>query len=409
MKLIVRRDSIYYSLFYLLMLSLYFGRFNLDLGFSLKPFMIIMVLITLFSLKYINFNKLFNFEINLVIFIIIHSMTALNFKYPSYSIRFIILYIIIFVFYFSTRSLLEKIDVYSIEKVISRTGFIAIVSSLIYYILGILASGMNYFGNKLNYYGLMIDRSTPRLTGTASSDPNIFVFYVTLYFFYTLSHLDTKLNKIGFLLVTSTIILTFSRGAYLALGFGLITAFLLSNGLKIKIKGIIVSSILITFLTFFGDYLKVNPIKFIIDRFSSFATDGGSGRLAIWANAIDTFNDNPILGIGINSVREYNFEYYNRGVYLHNSLLEVLVETGIVGSIIYALFLILLFINAIKLYMRNKKTLFILLTLLSMFIQMNSLSILYNEVFYILILLLYRYSIEFPESRLVRTKIKIEQ
>ncbi len=345
----------YYNLFWLLTFSLYIGRFNIDIGFSLKPYMLVISLIFLLTLKKISIHKMLSFELFMVIFILMHSMTAANFNYPNMSIRFIVLYLIIFIFYFSGRFLTTKLEIKQIERVISITGIIGVIISLAYYSMGLLASGMNFYGGNMDYFGLLIDRSTPRLTGAASNDPNIFVFYFTLYFFFTITNLSEKLNKVGFILVSLAIILTFSRGAYLAIIFGLIVLFLTSSGIKTKIKAIATTMGFGLLLYSLGSRMPLNPIDYITSRFSNFFTDGGSGRLEIWSNAFDTFRSNPVLGIGINSIREYNLENYSRGVYVHNSLIEVLVETGIIGFSLYMVFWILLLKAAYSLFKKQKK------------------------------------------------------
>ena len=148
--------------------------------------------------------------------------------------------------------------------------------------------------------------------------------------------------------------------------------------------------IIICIIGFVGQFLTVNPLHYIESRFMSFSSDGGSGRFQIWKNAIDTFVENPIFGIGINATRNYNMEVYSRGVYVHNTLLEVLVESGIVGLIIYLLFWISLLENSYKIYKFDNKTSYVFTTLISMFLQMFSLSILYNEAFYLVLLILYK-------------------
>ena len=389
------RVKIYYNLFFMLGFSLYIGRFNIDVGFSLKAFMLVTAISLLITLKEISIHKMQSFEIAMLIFIMFHSMTAANLMYPHMSIRHIILYLIVLVFYFLGRFLTTKLEITYIEKVISRTGFLGVIISLIYYLIGILASGMNFYGGNIDYFGLTIDRSVPRLTGAASNDPNIIVFYFTLYFFFTITNLKDRLNKIGFLLVSLVILLTFSRGAYLSIVFGLIILFLTSSGIKSKIKAITTTMFLVFVLYMIGDKMIINPINYIISRFTKLFSDGGSGRLVIWSNAINTFLDNPIFGIGINSIREYNLEKYMKGMYVHNSFLEVLVETGIVGFVIYIIFWVLLLRKASILSKVQKKAKYILVTLLAIFVQMNLLSVLQNEGFYFVLILLYRYSFEY--------------
>lgn len=389
----------YYNLFFLFVLSLYVGRFNINVGFSLKPFMLITAISLLITLKSFSIHKLFSFEIVMLAFIIFHSMTALNLVYPHMSIKYIILYFIIIMFYLTGRFLMLKLEINHIEKNMSITGFIGVIISLSYYLMGIIASGMNFYGGNIDYFGLTIDRSIPRLTGAASNDPNILAFYFTLYFFFVITNLKNRMNKAGFLLVSLVIILTFSRGAYLSIAFGLIILFLTSNSIRLKIKAIIITIIFVFVLYLIGDKMPFNPINYVISRFAKLFTDGGSGRLEIWSNAINTFLDNPIIGIGINSVREYNHENYMRGMYIHNSFLEVLVETGIFGFVVYLSFWVLIIREANNLTKIQKNTKYILVTLLALFLQMNLLSVLYNEIFYFVVILLFRYSFEYKRKK----------
>jgi O-antigen ligase len=393
----------YYNLFYLLAFSLYIGRFNIDIGFSLKPFMLVTAIAFILTLKTIRIHKMHSFEIVMLIFILLHSMTAANYKYPHMSIRFIALYLIVLVFFLVGRFLTTKLEINQIEKIISRTGFIGVIISLVYYFIGIIASGMNFYGSNIDYFGLTIDRSTPRLTGVASNDPNILVFYFTLYFFFTITNLSERVNKVGFMLVSLSIILTFSRGAYLAIAFGLIILFITSNRIKTKIKSITITIGFVSILYLLGNRVPLNPINYITNRFSNLLTDAWSGRLGIWSNAMNTFLNNPVFGIGINSIREYNLENYMRSVYVHNSLIEVLVETGIVGISLYMIFWFLLLRTANILSKKQKKTKYLLVTLLAIFLQMNTLSILYNEGFYFVIILLFRYSVEY-HAKLIEEK-----
>lgn len=382
------------TVFYLLALSLYFGRFNINMGFSLKPFMIITGILIAFSYSKMKFDKLFPFELTMIIFILFHMMTALNFRYPQSSIRFIILYVIILLYYFSSRGLIRGIKIETLDSIISKTGLIGVTASLLYYLIGIYASGMSFFGNNLNYYGVMIDRSAPRLTGTVSDDPNIFVFYVTIYFFFTITNLGTKLNRLGCFLSIISIILTLSRGAYISIVIGLVIVFFTSKNIKDKLKGLMTVTFISILFYNYRDKFRINIINYILYRFSSLFSDGGSGRWTLWANAIETFLDNP-MGIGINSIREYNLEHYSGGIYVHNSFIEVLVETGVVGGILYLLLWTLLFYYSTKIMLTNRKAVFIFIIFITMFIQMNGLSVIYNESFYFAILLLYRYSNEY--------------
>lgn len=377
-----------------LMITLYFGIFNFNLGFSLKLYMIITVISFIFFMQYIKFSRLIHFEIIMIIFILCYSATALQFNYPAAHLRFIFAFIVILFFYFVNRGLLEWCNIESINKMLSISGSIGCLSSLIYYLMGIISTGGTFTGNSI-IYGLRIDRSLPRLIGTTSGDPNIFVYFITLYFFYTLFNLRTKLNRIGFILSFICIVLSFSRGAYLAIIVGLIISFFLINNIKKQLKialFIIFLSVIIINISQFSHSLYVNPIDIIEQRFYAVQDDGGSGRVYLWTNALKTFTENPILGIGINGTIDYSRDHYSFAGYVHNTFLEVLSESGFIGISLYLLLWYSIFHYCIKLVKTNKDTKFLLITFIAMFIQLNSLSILYNESFYFALLILFKYT-----------------
>jgi O-antigen ligase len=81
-----------------------------------------------------------------------------------------------------------------------------------------------------------------------------------------------------------------------------------------------------------------------IQRFSvdNIVQNKGSDRLIIWNMAMDQFRNAPLCGIGIGSFQSITL----RGV--HNQFLIVLVETGIIGFLLYAISLIYFFKKALR-------------------------------------------------------------
>lgn len=63
---------------------------------------------------------------------------------------------------------------------------------------------------------------------------------------------------------------------------------------------------------------------------------------------IAVFKDNPILGVGIDNARLYNY----RNVYLHNNFVEMLADGGLFGFCLYYSLYIYLFVG----YIKNRKT-----------------------------------------------------
>lgn len=69
-----------------------------------------------------------------------------------------------------------------------------------------------------------------------------------------------------------------------------------------------------------------------------------TGRMGLWILAIELFLRSPLLGIGWCNFYKHNvFQYH-----AHNTYLQVLCETGLVGSILYLLFIILTISFTIK-------------------------------------------------------------
>lgn len=79
------------------------------------------------------------------------------------------------------------------------------------------------------------------------------------------------------------------------------------------------------------------------------------GRIFSIMKGIEIFKNNPIIGTGFGSYgdaasliitpKQYNKYEISEGFYADNEYIKVLVETGVVGAIAYALFLISILIN----------------------------------------------------------------
>ncbi|MFC8563590.1 polysaccharide polymerase, partial [Peribacillus frigoritolerans] len=77
-------------------------------------------------------------------------------------------------------------------------------------------------------------------------------------------------------------------------------------------------------------------------------------------------------------------------LYVHNTYLEVLVESGIIGFLFYLSFLLMLIITLFKTKLYKEKP-FIVLTLFAFLIQMMSLSLMINEAFFSFLALTLKY------------------
>ncbi|MEC4620495.1 O-antigen ligase family protein [Bacillus paranthracis] len=381
-----------YTAAFLLILLVPFSNFYIDIGFAFKPFMIFTMVYLLFSMKHFIIHKLNYFEITLIIFFMYFSVTALFAEYPAYSLRLILGAWLTIFCYFIMRYILSKVSIENIEKAISRSGLIFNVTSLVYYLAGLASFGFVFHGNHIRAYGVMMDRNFPRLIGVLS-DPNVYAFYNVLFFFYYLTHLEKRFSKVGLFLSITTLLLTLSRGAMIAVVFGILLMFLTAS-LKQKIKMIFIlpiGGIIIGFLS--ERMLGINFIQYFVERFTAIKTDNGSGRLDLWENGISLFKENP-FGIGIFNFQPYNEAIYGKVAFMHNTFLEVLVEGGVLALASYLASFVILVCYLVKNWNVGVDKRYLCYSLFAMIILMTSLSMVVNESLFLIFTLIWRYLLE---------------
>ena len=202
------------------------------------------------------------------------------------------------------------------------------------------------------------------------------VFYIDLAglaFLYSVIFLLYAKRKIKYLyaILSLTIliglILTQTRNAWLSTAVGLtfLLVILLFNSKKYLInKKIIIFSSIILFLTatVFVSYIsssadidvsrrletKTNDVK-LSENPASVGENSFVSRLFIWHTAINAFLKEPVFGIGMYSFKKTSdiyytipkpfFKQYVENKTPHVAYLEILVETGIVGFILFLFFL----------------------------------------------------------------------
>ena len=173
-------------------------------------------------------------------------------------------------------------------------------------------------------------------------DPHVFSFYLGAILPFAL-FLYIKTNK-NIWLLTSIIILladlfTFSRGGQIALIAGFLVFVFVSNKytktkFKHMLQVVVVISILI--LSTFGSSFY--------DRFSSsfdMKDNSASHRIVLWKQAFQNFLENPIIGVGLGAYPHAvdKSADYRKPIYVHNTFLDILVESGVIG-VFFFLFLI---------------------------------------------------------------------
>jgi len=161
-------------------------------------------------------------------------------------------------------------------------------------------------------------------------------------------------------------ILTVSRGAYL----GFIASFLILAVLLFKkiftwkhiLIGLIAIAIVgygVAFALSKGDTRATN--EFMKHVFLRDYTVGESvqGRLSAFEQALQAYNDNPVLGIGIGNYGPYTRGYpgftpFDGWAIVNNEYLEILAETGLVGMVTFGLILVILIWRSLLAIIKSK-------------------------------------------------------
>lgn len=193
------------------------------------------------------------------------------------------------------------------------------------------------------FYGILYKGYTGRLTSTfnnANPAGSYFMIISLLAFSFLLFNKNIK-NKIlafvYFLLSTTLLILTYSRGAWLGYIFGIMLgmAIFIYKLDSIKFKSIITISIAIIVIL----SIPLLPPK-VVERFKSIdnlESNSIKQRLIQYKVGFNIFRDYPFFGVGIGRFPEMFKDYRLEGVrdfrHIHNLYLNLAVETGSLGII----------------------------------------------------------------------------
>jgi O-antigen ligase len=190
--------------------------------------------------------------------------------------------------------------------------------------------------------------STGRISVGASYDPNdIAMVLATLFPFVAYSFIQGGLR--AKLLCTALIggimlgiLSTGSRGGLLALGVaGALLAFSPGTGVKTWHKLFVVVLAAGFFMSPAADKVKKRFQEVLSGEDYNLDTshEKGGGRLVIWQESLQVIAEHPLTGVGVgNATTEMGLQYH-RWLTVHNSYLQIGVELGVPGLIVFLLLL----------------------------------------------------------------------
>ncbi len=373
----------------LLILFVMLSKYNIYIGFSLKIYMIFLVIYFCLTIKKFHIQKLYFHEVVFLLFYFIYCLSGILSIYLHASIRMIFGVLLVLGCYFIMRNLLGNIEIATLESSIFYVGFIFNIVSLILYIVGLQHFGL-YGGEEREIFaGLLVDRGYPRLIGLLD-DPNIFIFYNTIFFMYYMTNLHNMTNILGLILCVTTSLLTFSRGGILALVL-VIFVYVCTSSFAKKIK--IMMSLLLFGVVIFSlsNSVMGGQLDDILNkRISDFSHDNGSGRFTLWEAAFKYYLSNLYIGIGAFNFSNYYEFQFDEKLYVHNTFLEILSESGTIGFLLYSAFLFVLMFKLTQYTLFREKP-YLLLTMVAFLFQMMSLSLIINEAFFLFLAIVVKY------------------
>ena len=187
-----------------------------------------------------------------------------------------------------------------------------------------------------------------------SSSSLVFKLIFLIYLIHNSKLFSTKLVlKVLEVIALFSIILLQSRLGLISV----LTIYLLYFILMKPLRKNIYISLLISSLFFL--YFNSNNFQNKIEKTYSFQNLGDDDstiqRLSFYQTSISLFNQNPLFGNGLGSWKYKSLQNYNTEnkkilvpYYTHNDFLQTLMETGLIGLLIYIIFFLLLIRNILS-------------------------------------------------------------
>jgi len=147
-------------------------------------------------------------------------------------------------------------------------------------------------------------------------------------------------------IVSLAIFFSFSRSGMIAYLGSLVTGYIVFKSRSLD-KLIVFSLVLLAGFYFLSDlvlsfYFEFSELKGVVGATdqASDLNKAFSGRISYWLYALDLFEKNPILGIGIVNFVEYTKHVLEGTKDAHNTYLQILVEVGLIFFVVYMVYII---------------------------------------------------------------------
>jgi O-antigen ligase len=263
-----------------------------------------------------------------------------------------------------------------------------IIGVLMHYTLGVELVVEGETHNRAVLLGVYFEGGViPRLRGVCDSPNNFGMYALILLPIWLTYSRQVKVWKLS--LIILMFVLTLSVTTLLAL-FCMVLIFifikLLQFNGKLKTKYAIPFGIFILVGLLLAFYLSsmllndpdvyLNLSKGLEDRLSR--ANSGSGRFELWQYTFSLISERPFWGYGLNQARVL-LAPFREVVSTHNNFLEVTLEGGVIGLLLYILLISAVILSLLSKRLANKERQWISLSAVSMFIFSNANVTIYSD------------------------------
>ncbi len=214
--------------------------------------------------------------------------------------------------------------------------------------------------------GAVGDMEKARIGGICEHSNSLaafFNYYMFLpYGFFLMNMKKPKywLLLLPFLIQFRGIMVTFSRGGYLAFGLGLVVvSFLRSKWMLLAMVGVILIAMMNPVILPAGVRYRLSQTfeKKVSNQSSEAELEGAlessaQTRVQVWKGAVEMIKDHPILGVGYDMFL-YQIEFYwvqRRPIDAHNTYLIIAAEMGIPALLVFLWLIMIVMWNTFMLY-----------------------------------------------------------
>lgn len=214
---------------------------------------------------------------------------------------------------------------------------------------------IKYFTDFVNQNAYPIEEFRITYFGYPITNGEIKMLFILLIFPLIFCKEKFVLNRFWLIVLAIPIFLslnfTNSRNAILGMFSGLLVMGILKH--RIFLLSMIV--ILILFLL-----LAPLPIKERILSIADFNHPSIKSRFVMWETGLKIIKDHPIWGIGEVDLKKIYvlykpIEFHAEGSHMHNNFLQIILNLGIPGFLVWLLLMVYIFFRQIKIYMLTKK------------------------------------------------------